>query len=167
MIEDKYHYICKDKDGKLFMTDERCVDTEDAKQYVGENEVLYPFIEDKYNECLKPDIRHGMIKRHTSKISIVTQHIEDIPKKTLNTLGGGFVTPFITTQSLGDINPYLQDLLLNENFIPYNLTKPPKANYILFQLKKDLLSEQFIWEIEKPLAEQNDETKQAILDVLQ
>ena len=96
----------------------------------------------------------------------VTQHIEDIPKKTFNMLGGGLVTPFITTQSLGDINPYLQDLLLNENFIPYNLTKPPKANYILFQLKKDLLSEQFIWEIEKPLVEQNDETKQAILDVL-
>ena len=46
----KYHYICKDSDGGLFMTTERCSSKEDAKQYVGDSEVLYPFIEDVYEE---------------------------------------------------------------------------------------------------------------------
>ena len=49
----KYHYICKDKEGGLFMTTERCINTEDAKQYIGDNEVLYPFIEDDYYQILK------------------------------------------------------------------------------------------------------------------
>lgn len=48
-----FHYICRDSEGGLFMTTEKCVKKEDAEQYVGNNEVLYPFDEEAYIELLK------------------------------------------------------------------------------------------------------------------
>jgi len=50
--EIKYHYICRDKNGDLFMTTEKCSNIEEAKQNVGDNEVLYPFKQALYEIVL-------------------------------------------------------------------------------------------------------------------
>jgi len=42
----KYQYLCKTKDGELFITTEKCANAEDAKQYVGDGRVIRPIIED-------------------------------------------------------------------------------------------------------------------------
>jgi len=49
----KHHYICRDAEGNLFMTTEKCASMEEAQQFVGENEVLYPFLEVFYEEAVK------------------------------------------------------------------------------------------------------------------
>jgi len=56
----------------------------------------------------------------------VTQHIEDIPKKTFNMLGGGLVTPFVTTQSLEGLNMTIEEF---ENTIEELLNKDFEVNY--------------------------------------
>jgi len=61
---------------------------------------------------------------------------------------------------------HIEDLLLNQKFQPYRLTKPAKANYLLFSLEEELLSEQYLWEFGKPLADQNGETKAALMNIL-
>ena len=46
-----YHYVCKDDEGNLFMTTEKCSSAEEAQQYIGDNEVLYPFIQERIEVC--------------------------------------------------------------------------------------------------------------------
>lgn len=56
----------------------------------------------------------------------------------------------------------LEELFTNNKFKPYHLMKPHGSDYILFQLKEEKLAEQYIWEVNKPLSEQNNETQVAI-----
>lgn len=61
----------------------------------------------------------------------------------------------------------IEELLANEKFQPYGFIKPPKADYVLFRLEEMKLAEQYLWELNKPLEDQNDETVEAIRTQLQ
>lgn len=71
-----YHYVCRDALGNLFMTTEKCSNEEEAKQYIGENKVLYPFIQEIY------EVSYAQHKQLQKRISNMLRNM--LPHTTLD-----------------------------------------------------------------------------------